>query len=53
MIAFDERGKPHRAWADGANSMAVRHLVQHLRARGYLVMARVVDRRAHTAGQGV
>jgi hypothetical protein len=53
MIAFDERGKPHRAWHDGANSMAARHLVQHLRARGYVVMARVVDRRAHTAGQGV
>jgi hypothetical protein len=28
MIAFDECGKPHRAWHDGANSMAARHLVQ-------------------------
>ena len=49
MIAFDERGKPHRVWADGANSMAARHLVGHLRARGYVVLARVKETRLHTA----
>jgi len=52
MIAFDERGKPHRAWHDGANSMAARHLVQHLRARGYVVLGRTRVGRPHTAGGG-
>ncbi|MDB5318339.1 MAG: hypothetical protein JWO24_4183 [Rhodospirillales bacterium] len=50
MIAFDERGKPHRAWHDGANSMAARHLVQHLRTRGFVVMSPEVDRRTHKGG---
>ncbi len=53
MIAFDERGRPHRVWRDGANSMAARHLVQHLRARGLVVLGRAAIGKSHTAGDGV
>lgn len=38
MMAFDLRGKPHRAWRDALSSMAARHLMEHLRERGYVIM---------------